>query len=322
MKKLYIIGNGFDLYHRLDTWYSSFGLFAQKNHHNVYDALIKYLYFPGLDEYNKESLYDEIWGSFEENLANLDYKEVLDEFSDYAANPASEEFRDRDWHTYQYYASEVRHSLTSDLYGAFEEFMTNVQFPSKQEQHIINIELESFYFTFNYTDTLERYYSIPRDRIWYIHNRVGEDKPLILGHGFSPDDLKPENQTPPEGLSNEELQEWEDNMNDQHEFSYEAAKQEILQYYSDNHKFTSKIIESNYEVFNKIRLVDEIFVLGHSLSDVDLPYFIKIFKFLNQNVRWNISFHKPEEKKVKRRVIEKLGVKPDLIKMIKIEDLI
>ena len=45
MKTLYIIGNGFDMYHGLDTKYQSFGFFLKKKHSRIYDYLTDYYGF-------------------------------------------------------------------------------------------------------------------------------------------------------------------------------------------------------------------------------------------------------------------------------------
>ena len=47
--KLYIIGNGFDLYHNLNTSYRSFGLFLKSKYPVIYDRLIEYYGFSDLN---------------------------------------------------------------------------------------------------------------------------------------------------------------------------------------------------------------------------------------------------------------------------------
>ncbi|MBK7632980.1 MAG: hypothetical protein IPJ13_00905 [Saprospiraceae bacterium] len=56
--KLYIIGNGFDLHHNLDTWYSSFGLFLKKTYIDIYDVFLEYYGFGDLDENDKERKFE------------------------------------------------------------------------------------------------------------------------------------------------------------------------------------------------------------------------------------------------------------------------
>jgi hypothetical protein len=93
LKNLYIIGNGFDIYHRLDTKYQSFAKYLSKVNNEIYELILTYYGLPDIsenpvsdDDYNS-------WSTFESALADLDYEQVLDDNSDYAANPSSTDFK-------------------------------------------------------------------------------------------------------------------------------------------------------------------------------------------------------------------------------------
>src|SRR5436190_20530566 len=105
---LYIIGNGFDLYHGLDTWYSSFGLYLRDNREEIYEYFIKYFGLPELDENDAESLKDPLWSHFEESLAMLNMDDVMSDHEEYTANPASDDFSDGDWDTIEVMVSQIR----------------------------------------------------------------------------------------------------------------------------------------------------------------------------------------------------------------------
>ncbi|EKG1107896.1 hypothetical protein O1O41_004383, partial [Escherichia coli] len=47
--KLYVIGNGFDVHHGLDTRYTSFGLYLKNNYWETYELLLDYYGFADLD---------------------------------------------------------------------------------------------------------------------------------------------------------------------------------------------------------------------------------------------------------------------------------
>lgn len=53
MNSLYIIGNGFDLHHELDTHYRSFGLYLQDHYGAIYDQLLEYFGLPHIDKNDK-----------------------------------------------------------------------------------------------------------------------------------------------------------------------------------------------------------------------------------------------------------------------------
>ena len=123
METLYIIGNGFDICHGLDTRYQSFGFFLQEKHSPIFDYLTNYYGLPYL--FNIDDKYYE-WNYFETALADLDYESVLDENSDFLPNPASDDFRDRDWHAFQQVMEGVVDDLTTNLFKMFKEFSSLV----------------------------------------------------------------------------------------------------------------------------------------------------------------------------------------------------
>jgi len=59
-KKLYIIGNGFDLHHEINSSYSHFKTYFKQNGTDFFDRI---------EVYFKNS--NELWSSFEIELANL-----------------------------------------------------------------------------------------------------------------------------------------------------------------------------------------------------------------------------------------------------------
>ena len=70
MKILYIIGNGFDIHHKLDTRYQSFANYLAENNSEVYDLLLNYY---GLPDITNPELTDEeyaLWSRFEQALAD------------------------------------------------------------------------------------------------------------------------------------------------------------------------------------------------------------------------------------------------------------
>lgn len=171
MKNLYIIGNGFDLYHGLDTKYQSFAKYMAEKDNEIYDLFLTYY---GLPDISEDPITDEeyaAWATFELALADLDYEQVLEDHSDSAANPAADDFRDRDWHTYQVEMEMIIEKLTKKLIAGFNNFILNVKYPSNIEDKKINIVPQSLFLNFNYTETIEKYYNISDKEICYIHKK-------------------------------------------------------------------------------------------------------------------------------------------------------
>lgn len=322
MKTLYIIGNGFDLYHGLDTKYQSFAKFLADNNNEIYDLLLTYY---GLPDISKNPISDSDyaeWANFESSLANLDYNQVLADNSDAAANPFSSDFRDGDWHTYQIYMEEIIEKLTKRLSSIFNSFILSIIYPDKVDDKKIKLELDSIFLNFNYTETLEKYYGIKNTKICYIHNKsIDSESKIYLGHGTDPSKFEEKQPKPPAGLDEEGLAEWEEYISDQYEYSYESAKSEILSYYTKAFKNTQTITEINIDFFEKLNEVKKVFVLGHSISSVDLEYFKLIVKKIDKNAKWNVSYYSDYEKKAHIDTLLNLEVVNENIKQIRIESL-
>ena len=66
MAKLYIIGNGFDIHHKIKSKYSDFKNYVKEQDRNLFEALEKY--------FNS----DELWSDFEETLAYINTDVIID----------------------------------------------------------------------------------------------------------------------------------------------------------------------------------------------------------------------------------------------------
>lgn len=319
---LYIIGNGFDLHHNLDTWYSTFGLFLRDNHSDIYDYFLKYFGFPDLDEDDPESLKDPLWSQFEANLATLDIDEVLDEHAEFSANPGSDDFSDGDWDTIAVYVSQIRDDLTLKMLDLFKQFILNVSYPDERSLSMLNIDKNAIFFNFNYSNSLEHYYRIPQSKILYIHNRAESNDKLILGHGMNPKSFEREDPKPPEGLNEEELDQWREAQSDAFDFSLERGRDELIQYFSKSFKATSQLILKEQVFFNSLKSITKVYCLGHSLADVDREYFEEILKKISNKAIWIVSYHNPNEKESRRNRLNELGIKNRQIVLVQMNDLI
>ncbi len=308
--KLYIIGNGFDMYHDLNTSYKSFGLFLKKKYSDVYDLLVEHYGFTDLAHFGKERLQDLLWSEFETNLSQLNVETVLEAHADSIAVPGSPDFRDRDWHTFEIEMEMILEKLTVELYKAFKEFILSVKFPTHEPSRLINLDRNALYLNFNYTNTLQHYYDIPTGNILYIHRKAEIDGPdLILGHGIDPKEFEEKPEQPPEDLSDEDYERWMDYMSGKYDLSFELGKQKIMQYFNETFKGTDRIIIDNSKFFNKLSDIDDVIIIGHSLSPVDLPYIKEVKKFINQNSRWTVTYHSEEDKNNHLNTLEGLGIK-------------
>lgn len=311
--KLYIIGNGFDLHHYLKTSYYDFANYLRENHNDIYNTLESYISYPLSDK--------DLWARFEENLANLDAEEILSENSDALPNYASDDFRDRDMHVFPNIMEEHYQKLTRELFSAFEEFIRQVEFPYNSWENKLILDKEATFLTFNYTNTLEKLYSIDKSNIIYIHNSAfyGSDN-IILGHGIDPQAFEEKRPEPPGDLGPHELDEWY-NRHDDYDYSYDEGKQNLMRYFKDTYKPTKEVINRNSMFFQGLGKIEDIYLLGHSMSSVDLPYFEAIVSKIKNNVKWIVSFYNFDERNRHLLTLKKVGIEEKNITLFELKDI-
>ena len=113
---------------------------------------------------------------------------------------------------------------------------------------------------FNYTRTLEKYYGIASDQICHIHGDVGNpEEILIMGHGSQKSieyALKSLKSVEQDGA-----------------IVAIAIYQCVVDCLKLLFKDTGNIMKSHSEFFERLSDVDEVIVIGSSLSKADEPYF-------------------------------------------------
>lgn len=317
MDTLYIIGNGFDLFHGLNTSYKSFGFYLKEKHSEIYDYLIDYYGLPYLED-PKIKYYE--WNYFESALADLNYESVLEDNSDYLPNPASDDFRDGDWHALEQVMEGIVNDLTINLFNEFKNFIRNVVFLIKDSSELLNIDKNSKFLSFNYTDTLERYYDISSNNILYIHNKALSNDILILGHGTNPENFVNEGEKMPDNLTIEEQHEWNERMSDNYDFSYERGLDTILGYFNKSFKYTEDLISKNSTFFNNLNSIKKVIVLGQSVSEVDQPYFKKVIDSIeDKNINWTSSYY--GDKQPLYENLKSIGLHDEQINFITLDEI-
>lgn len=285
IKTLFIIGNGFDNFHQLDTDYYHFAKYFSENFPTDFNTAFKY--YPSL----LNDFSSEYWKYFENELSQVDYDQIKEDNYAYLSSPSADDFRDSYWHDFSYEISNLVNEIKTCISDAFESWVKTIEIniSSKKEfQYNIN----QFFITFNYTKTLEILYDIPTDKIFHIHGTTdGYTKP-IFGHN----------------------QEYKYDYDENSDMAYIWGEQEIEKYFNETRKNTEKIIRENVNLFKRLDNVETIFVLGHSMNEIDLPYFTEIKKNTPQNTLWKVSALDCEKERL-RSVLENLNVQFDFIQI-------
>lgn len=290
--RLYIIGNGFDLYHGIKSSYWHFRDFVKKVDNTLFDALEEY--------FNP----DDLWSDFEKALEFLDTDKIVDEAGNYLESYSNENWKDAYHHDYQYEIQTRIDIVTDLLKKIFTEWILQLELPEDSTINRLSINKNSAFLNFNYTRTLEKLYGVSLDNIIYIHNKIeNKESNLILGHSREPNSNNSFNK----------------NNSEEQDVRITEGNSILDQYFLATYKSTKTVIHEYANFFNSLSSIEEIIVLGHSLSDVDLPYFEKIIQKVDkEKVLWSISYHSEQDAKHHHKVLMDLGIDDKLITIGKI----
>jgi hypothetical protein len=312
--KLYIIGNGFDLHHGLATRYNDFEQFLKASNRELLDNLYRYYFLEqGQD----------LWSNFEENLANLDKDSLLESFTNYLPVISSDDFREGDRYAFAMELKKLIGHLTNDLRKCFGQFILTAATKKIDQSSLLNIDSNSKFISFNYTRTLENEYGVHENSICYIHGLADIEEDIILGHALDPELFNEEikDKSPPNNISDEQLELWHEEMSNQHDPSYESGVHEVPQYFKASFKDTKSIIDDNSYIFSTLIDIEAIHIFGHSMSNIDMPYFEKISNAIKPNCQWHVSYYCINEKEHIIRTLEQLNIKPELYNLFKLTDI-
>lgn len=289
--RLYIIGNGFDIYHGINSRYSNFKDYVEENDNDLYEMLEEY--------FDTVSL----WSDFEETLAYIDVDTIVDDAENYLVSYGADDWSDAYHHDYQYEIQRVVDIVTKQLKKHFTDWILQLDIPNNPQ---LTLEKRAKFLTFNYTDTLESVYNVPVNNIVYIHNKaVNQDSVLILGHSRNP-------------ANTNSFRE----QNDEDTDPRVAEGNYILdEYFSDTYKNTATLINDYQDYFNGLSTIKEIYLLGHSISPVDIEYFRIMKNMVDSDAIWKVSYYGDEQRQENMDKIANLGVDRSKIEMITLDEI-
>ena len=167
---LWIIGNGFDIAHGLNTKYNNFKEFL-----NEYNPDLKNVLEDGCND-------SELWSRFEEALGYLDYDYLLDVYRDEV--DIGLDSPGLCAHNMIQTIVDIRRTLES-LPDVLNEWISTIDVTDIDQLPLINtymIDSDNYFINFNYTNTLECVYNIDYTHIYYIHGSQYHEDLLVLGH--------------------------------------------------------------------------------------------------------------------------------------------
>lgn len=273
MTTLYILGNGFDLWHGLPTDYRSF-------HESAKDSLEE------MDAYYvADASVDRPWHDFENYLGKYDWQQFYDAFDN--IDVASESFRSSDAFGLEDELSEESERLIESIEELFQEWVAKIDV-SKAVKKIV-FEPQALFLTFNYTDTLQQVYGISDKNVFHIHGSTKNHEKLIFGHGES----------------REEEPEIDENGDSNRTMFTDAENAAKYPFYAFQKPVSEIIQKTNY--FSSLRLINRIVVIGHSMNEIDLPYFYEVAKN-NIGCNWLIYCYRVSDEEHYRNQLIRCGV--------------
>jgi hypothetical protein len=260
---LFIIGNGFDLAHGIKSQYSDFAKWVRQGGNGRLIQMMEFFF----------SNYRDFWGDIEEALGEYDEEKIVDWCS-------PDEGIDYDHPTRSVAAIEdgpdwLFKPILDEFLETFNRWVECIDMNGAKSK--FDLPVESRYLTFNYTETLEKVYSIPPMNVLHIHGSRLKHDDYIIGHNQPRDP--------------------NDAYEDETELLFKQDTwSKVISWMNELVKDTEGIIRGNRAFFNLLEDINRVIVVGHSFSLVDFPYMKEIVQRTGTNVPWAISYHTEDDK--------------------------
>lgn len=309
MSSLFIIGNGFDIAHGIPTRYSDFREFIINKYPDALEfrdevTFIEEIGHVDIEDFAAEILLStmdkisgEDWQNFEEALAYIDFDHKFP-LPKHNENQTEDEYNAY-MTKYILYIDRLSSGyigcskLWQDIFQCWlKEVQTNIDkglYCKKDNLQSLFSASDAYYFTFNYTKTLQRLYNVKK--VTHIHNRVGQK--LIFGHGQ-------------ERVSYGSHQ----NKNERHAITGSSFFDDMLTSFK---KDTSSPLKKYSDCFKKLNHeIDRIYSYGFSCSKVDSVYIKEIINRVSPKATWYFTSFEAKDKeaiRIKKIRLRRYGFK-------------
>lgn len=285
--KIYLIGNGFDLHHNLNTKYSNFKEFLIKKDKTLVSQIDKIFHEKG---YNSDEI--EYWYTLEEMLEAISFLDEDELFQDAFDNSEMDMDRASYWHDPKYNADKKAEELLVplEMKKYFDEWINSIDLIETKKDVEVKLPKESYYLNFNYTSTLQRVYEIPNEHVLHIHGRAGNK--FILGHNgdknlpYKGDLWNPYEDTDGETSSDEDIRTVE---------VKESINKTYLKLFKKYYKNSANIIKNNLGWFEMFKEATEVVIMGWSIGKEDAVYLREISKLVPLTCKFTIYYYKSKD---------------------------
>lgn len=267
--KLYIIGNGFDCHHKLNTTYSSYRKYLSDIHPEI---ALDYERFPYL------SIPNSPWSDIEKALM-IDYRSLMQEKVNYAY-PDGIESKNGMWLNIDLELHKSTEFINGFTGKYFAEWLNSINYDEAIAD--LNLSKDNIYLNFNYTDSLQKLYGIENKNILHIHGQLSRIRRL---NDIS---VRKELQFGAVGISAKDI---EKELIDKYRHCFLSSlfiKPAIDVLCEFIHKST-KNLNKNFAPliqFIETKDVEEVIVMGHKLDGADIKYYEHVLIPSFKNKAW------------------------------------
>lgn len=284
-----------------------------------------------------------LWCDFERYMGELNREKVFDVLD--SKLPTIDE--DDDNFSYASFFSpldEIKGMVdlcTTKMRYHFHRWVNTLHYQKGFKGRMLDIDREALFLNFNYTLFLESEYGVDNGNICYIHgSRKDPLGSLVLGHHSNDEEAferwiyKNKNRRRYRAVQKDDKGHYYPNdklvylayfLEDDTKsnwrlpiryYAADYARYYFEGYYSDTEKKTDCIIAKHEAFFDSLKDIKEVTVLGHSLADVDMPYFFKVKESIRLEARWSISYHTNADKQRMKNFTRKMQIQEDNITYI------
>lgn len=288
MKKLYIIGNGFDIAHGLDTAYWDFRSFLSDNYPQFLENF-EYWHDVGRVDFSnprlsanareqwERSTKVKLWYELENIMGCPNIYEMMDWSESILKNDMDldsglvgiEDTMDSHWRKQYGYINKFEQYV--------KEWIETIDTRDIEPKRMALVESTDYFLNFNYTDTLETVYKI--EDVFHIHGGVSSvtDIDPIMGHCNS-QDIEEHRRLAGEA----------DALLNEGEASIHRA---IANYLQSIYKDTNSIISFSESFWEKLSNIDMVVIVGWAAGKADWPYLRKIQESIKDDTKWQVYYY-------------------------------
>lgn len=291
MKRLYIIGNGFDVAHGLHTDYWKFRTYLEQNYPEFLIEFEKLYGIQQLDDTEpwytikaqerwNQAVNKDLWSAFEESMGHPDITDmlnfsssILDDMDLDGGNIGIRDTMDVYWRDQFGFVNLLQDYLKEWI----EQIDTSSILPRKKE--LIGND-EDCFLNFNYTDVLEHVYQI--EDVIHIHGSIESisDISPIMGHCNK--------------AECEKHRQWAKEADEEYDEGESSIQEAIADYLEAILKDTNSIIDFHSRFFRSLNKIEHVIVIGWSAGSVDIPYLLKIKECVRRDTKWTVYWYNDE----------------------------